>query len=419
MIYEIHSKNDLVAGTTLTVRIPGAELDRKALYTLQADRPEFVLPFRHKNIDGQIEFVYQAGTLSKLPYLSGSRALHEYARLWQNILSPLLECGDWFMKPYSFALQAGHIYCDKNTQAVSYIYIPSRRDCSDYNDLKDMMAELAKHISVTDTELENKVLRAIMTDFDPREFLQLLKSYQAINLPAQVLQPVPATQLGPPPAAPQPEDMSQPPQKPHAQGDIIINIPEDGKPSKKDKGKAKDKGVSGGKKAAEPKKTKSGGLFGKKNPETPALPLMDALAPLAEGGPVQPGYSLPSNFYEVTQVLDNCGSGGPRLRLIGDSSLPQEISVLIECGEAFTIGRFDISIGRRQSSFEFDKSTKAVSRRHAVIERDGSGYNIIDLSSSAGTFVDGQKLPPNSQYRLRQGSRVSFGNAAADYVWEE
>ena len=45
----------------------------------------------------------------------------------------------------------------------------------------------------------------------------------------------------------------------------------------------------------------------------------------------------------------------------------------------FTIGRFDANIGKKQSSFEFDKKTRAVSRRHAVIERDTDGYKIIDL----------------------------------------
>ena len=109
----------------------------------------------------------------------------------------------------------------------------------------------------------------------------------------------------------------------------------------------------------------------------------------------------------------------PRLRLIGDPSLPREIPVEIEVGRPFTIGRFDVSVGRPQSDFEFDKRTRAVSRHHAAIERGPEGYTVQDLSSSAGTFVDGEKLIPNVPKPLRQGSRIAFGTGGAEYIWEE
>jgi len=95
------------------------------------------------------------------------------------------------------------------------------------------------------------------------------------------------------------------------------------------------------------------------------------------------------------------------------------IGIKIEEGEIFTIGRYDAAVGGRQSSFEFDRAAKAISRRHAVIERDAEGYKIIDLASSAGTFLNGQKLPPNTPSSLEQGCHVSFGNCGADYVWED
>ena len=102
------------------------------------------------------------------------------------------------------------------------------------------------------------------------------------------------------------------------------------------------------------------------------------------------------------------------------SVLPQVISIELPLGGRFTIGRFDVSVGRRQSDFEFDQRTKAVSRHHAVLERqmDG-GWQISDCGSKAGTFVDGQKLQPNIPCRIRSGARISFGSAGADYIWEE
>jgi len=61
MIYEIESKNDFLTGASLVVRIPEKELDKKALYTIQADKPGFILPFLHRRIDGQVELEYQIG----------------------------------------------------------------------------------------------------------------------------------------------------------------------------------------------------------------------------------------------------------------------------------------------------------------------------------------------------------------------
>jgi pSer/pThr/pTyr-binding forkhead associated (FHA) protein len=84
-----------------------------------------------------------------------------------------------------------------------------------------------------------------------------------------------------------------------------------------------------------------------------------------------------------------------------------------------SIGRFDSNIGKQQSIFEFERSTKAVSRRHAIVERYPGAYTLTDLASSAGTFFNGQKLLPNVPCDLTHGDRVSFGNAGADYVWEQ
>lgn len=91
---------------------------------------------------------------------------------------------------------------------------------------------------------------------------------------------------------------------------------------------------------------------------------------------------------------------------------------MIGPGDVFTIGRFDVSVGRKQSNFEFDPKTKAVSRRHAAIERDGEGgYVIVDLSSRAGTFVNGERLVANVPKKLENGDKVSFGTGGADYIW--
>ena len=106
-----------------------------------------------------------------------------------------------------------------------------------------------------------------------------------------------------------------------------------------------------------------------------------------------------------------------KLRLVGLPSLPHVIPLADGCQE-FVIGRFDVTVGRKQCDFEFGKATKAVSRRHASIERTASGYAIVDLGSRVGTFVNGDRIAPGDPCPIRQGDRVSFGNAGADYVFE-
>jgi pSer/pThr/pTyr-binding forkhead associated (FHA) protein len=117
-------------------------------------------------------------------------------------------------------------------------------------------------------------------------------------------------------------------------------------------------------------------------------------------------------------MLDTRG-GAAGFRSAGTGGHPDAIEISIMEGGVFTVGRFDASVGMRQSSFEFDKKTKAVSRRHAAVTRNADGYYLTDLGSSAGTFLDGRKLAPNAPAKMTRGARVSFGVAGAEYVWEE
>jgi hypothetical protein len=188
--------------------------------------------------------------------------------------------------------------------------------------------------------------------------------------------------------------------------------------------------------APEPKASgekSGGGLFGRrKAPEQEMDIIQGAVASQDVPGfvgvmnqppPLQPQQPAPY-VSQAPRAVDGVtemeiqGTGVARFRYVGNQDHPRTIEVPVAENGIFTIGRFDASLGRKQSDFEFDMRTRAVSRRHAVVERSASGYSIIDLNSSAGTFIDGQKIPPNTPCTLTQGSRVTFGNAGAEYVWE-
>ena len=190
MRYEIENRSDFGTGAQLITKIPEIDLDKKALHTIQTDRPDFIFPFHYRNIDGEVEFVYEPGILKKIPYNPSAISVPEYCKLWYSLLDPLLSCADWFMKPYSFVLDPNYIFFDDASSSIRYAYIPSVHDCSDYNTLKEAAVSLSKHVSIEDVNLENRVLRSIMKDFSPAELLQTLKQYEAENARTEPQRPV-------------------------------------------------------------------------------------------------------------------------------------------------------------------------------------------------------------------------------------
>jgi hypothetical protein len=50
-----------------------------------------------------------------------------------------------------------------------------------------------------------------------------------------------------------------------------------------------------------------------------------------------------------------------------------------------------------------------VSRHHAELHLDDDELEVIDLGSTNGTFVNGERLPPNQARKLKPGDEVYFG----------
>jgi len=427
MKYEIQNKSDFLTGSSLVVKIPEKETDKHALYTIKSNCPEFILPFHYKNSDGYTELVYKVGTLCKLQYFSGSLSPKEYTGLWQSLLEPLLTCTDWFMKPCSFMLDTDYLYYDKNKKTVSYVYIPSTEGLSGYDAFYKMAIEISKLMTVSDAVLENKVLKAIVKDFSPQEFLVMLKNHIAKadksndenlnqydkNEPEEkpeLIAEESYTTRQSPEALTESEVNDTKILYKDTGDDIIIDIQPEIKAEKRTKEKE-----SGGYRIFSSRSKK------KKTLQQPSQE-KDVKLSEADSKPADSRVTVINidNQIEVNDTTQNISaiSGKTGLRYIGNSQLPSIIHVQINEGEVYSIGRFDAAVGKKQSSFEFDKKTKAVSRRHAVVERNTHGYTILDLSSSAGTFVNDKKLPPNTPFELEAGFRVSFGNSGADYVWE-
>jgi hypothetical protein len=51
-----------------------------------------------------------------------------------------------------------------------------------------------------------------------------------------------------------------------------------------------------------------------------------------------------------------------------------------------------------------------VSRRHVMIRRIDTGYEVIDLTSRNGTWLNAERLVPNRPYPFASGSQLRIGN---------
>ena len=58
---------------------------------------------------------------------------------------------------------------------------------------------------------------------------------------------------------------------------------------------------------------------------------------------------------------------------------------------------------------DLNAANMGVSKRHAIIRRTASGYEVIDLSSRNGTWLKTERLVPNKPYPLASGSQLRLG----------
>src|ERR1043165_8933655 len=70
----------------------------------------------------------------------------------------------------------------------------------------------------------------------------------------------------------------------------------------------------------------------------------------------------------------------------------------------------------RQAGATLKIGNASVSRRHAVIERDGERFIIADLGSRNGTFVNDV---PVRRRELQHGDRVRIGDSQFFFLYEE
>lgn len=95
------------------------------------------------------------------------------------------------------------------------------------------------------------------------------------------------------------------------------------------------------------------------------------------------------------------------------------IAVYVEGGfhPAYIDSRPEFVLGRKMGTTTeplLDLSTlggyeSGLSRRHAVVRRSGYGYEVLDLGSVNGTWLNDERLIPHKPYPLASGSHLRLG----------
>lgn len=84
--------------------------------------------------------------------------------------------------------------------------------------------------------------------------------------------------------------------------------------------------------------------------------------------------------------------------------------VAIRTEEEFLIGRLGDDPSEPLIDLaEVEGFSLGVSRRHVMIRAAGGGYEIIDLNSKNGTWLDGKRLVPNQPHALPSGAHLLLG----------
>ena len=88
----------------------------------------------------------------------------------------------------------------------------------------------------------------------------------------------------------------------------------------------------------------------------------------------------------------------------------QMITTQVE--RTFVLGRASAEIKTSETLVDltqFGALELGISRSHAMIRRSKGGYQLIDLESSNGTWLENQRLVPKEPYPLESGNRIRVG----------
>ena len=130
--------------------------------------------------------------------------------------------------------------------------------------------------------------------------------------------------------------------------------------------------------------------------------------PSAQADPVPATPIMPPAPEKI--ILDDADPNVPMpVASVHPTVAVSEPSLILDGGDVFPLSEGETSIGREASNGLALVTQTTVSRRHAVITRDGDAVSIRDAGSSNGTYVNGARI--SSETPLKPGDEIQLGEA--------
>lgn len=433
-----------------------AGVDEIALKVIRQDAPDFLLPMKMLEIDGELELRFEITEGSRLNYLPETMSKKEFLILLENMLLPLKECNDWFLNYCNFCLDKNYIMVSKNNEVVRYIYVPDENYTQteesvmnffqefvlniNLNDDPVYIMSLYRHIKEKDATITT-ILEYIEKDLGKKKTLQDVEEISQKNIESpkpqmdlEVNRSAENNLAGNNGIAANWESTKAEGAKENlefgqsdVQNDLINNlfgeVEEESKKKKKPEKKEKVKKEKQPKEVKASKQSKGlfGGILGGKNQKgdmghPDVKPNVQPVIPNAAPVVQQFAESVTPLNEQTQEDVTVISSGEPvkshgttlTLKLEEDRGyhFPQYIEIDLQKGYA-TIGRFD-KAGNPQADYNFDAALSFISRRHCRVERKGNSFVIIDLGSGNGTFLNHEQLVANMPYQIKVGDRIIF-----------
>lgn len=453
--------NDVVIGSKTYAKMTiedASTLDDIAVKVIKQDLPDFLLPVKMVNIDGEIEVKYEMGEGTRLEYLPESMTKREFLILLENMIYPFKVCNDWLLDYHNFCLDKKHIIVGKDYSNIRYIYIPDSEFTQSEEDVLNFFRDFVLNINLSDDPVYvmNLYRHLKEKNISVVSVLDYLTHEARENSNVSVKQPVEPKReeskktspininkeivnnkiwnTGKPEENNQAEVKSAPVDTPVVKGEfgkedvkgsLINNLfgEVDDEPKKKDKNKKKEKPIKVGKEPVKDKPAKGflGGILGggKSNVDvTPSQkPVQETFGrsrsfqvdeteiPVKAGNEYADGYDATVIDYITPSESD---TRKLTLQLEEDRGyhFPKYVEIDLSRGHA-TVGRYD-KAGNAQADYNFDASFSFISRRHFRIEKNGGEYMIVDVGSGNGTMLNGELLVANMPYTVKQGDRITI-----------
>lgn len=125
----------------------------------------------------------------------------------------------------------------------------------------------------------------------------------------------------------------------------------------------------------------------------------------------------------IEEGMELCEECAGEKKMAGEDVIEEAEALLtLEDGQSFHLNREVTMVGRRDPLEGIDPDVdlsiyggfeNGVSRRHAMIHRNGENWTLEDLGSTNGTVVNRRKVSPDSPVDLAEGDVIHLGHFKA------